>query len=104
MSLFEEFTEKPMYAEELAARASPALTRMAKEHPGEYFSIRYMIVVPGAKHQIVVSDIDFKYFTFIGVRGEYTTDGLETIMAARAKLGLRVQHLELFEMMRSYHG
>jgi hypothetical protein len=100
MSLFEEFTRKPMDAEELVARASPALTRMAKEHPGEYFSIRYMIAVPGAEHQIVVSDIDFKYYTFIGVRGKYDTDGLETVMAARRVLGLHVQHLELFEMLK----
>jgi hypothetical protein len=102
MSLFEEFTEKPMTVSELVSRVKPALERMKLEHPGVEFSFRPMIAVPGAEHQWVVADIDFTYYTFIGVRGEYSVSSIAQMMEARKALGLRTQHGQLLYMIQ--HG
>lgn len=92
MSMFEEFTRKPMSVEEMVSRVKPAMERMKLEHPGVEFSFRPMVVVPGAEHQWVVADIDFAHYTFIGVRGEYSVSSIAQMMEVRKALGLRTQH------------
>jgi hypothetical protein len=100
MSLFEEFTRKPMSVEEMVTRVKPAMERMKLEHPGVEFSFRPMVVVPGAEHQWVVADIDFTYYTFIGVRGEYSVSSIAQMMDVRRALGLRTQHGQLLYMIQ----
>ena len=102
MSLFEEFTRKPMTVAELVTRVKPALERMKLEHPGVDFSFRPMVVVPGAEHQWVVADIDFVHVTFVGVRGEYSVSSIAHMMDTRKALGLRTQHGQLLYMIQ--HG
>lgn len=94
MSMFEEFTRTPMSVADLVTRVKPALERMRREHPEVSFTFRPMVVVPGAEHQWVVSDIDFQYVTFIGVRGRYELEALQQLMQVREQLGLHVDHLE----------
>lgn len=98
--MFEEFTRKQFTVEDLVTRVKPALERMKLEHPGVEFSFRPMVVVPGAEHQWVVADLDFTHVTFVGVRGKYEVSSLEQLMAVRAKLGLKVQHLETMYIIK----
>jgi hypothetical protein len=100
MLLFEEFTEKELSVEEIVTRVKSAMERMKLEHPETEFSFRPMVVVPGAKHQWVVADIDFKYPIFLGVRGEYSAESIQQLMAVRQQLGLRVDHLETLYIIK----